>query len=106
MTRADANPITTVPTVWILYPVLTSIPVICVKIQNKLSLAWDATIDPAPMDRTTSALAIPSSKPNGSINGTINEAVVISATVDDPWAIRMVVEMMKGSRIPILASIR
>src|SRR4030042_1644295 len=55
------------------------------------------------MEDTTRALAIADSNPKDDINGVIRDAVVISATVDDPWAVFKAAAMIKGSQIPRLA---
>lgn len=73
------------------------------KTQKKLSFACETTIEPAPMERTTKAFATADSKPNGDISGVIKDAVVISATVEEPWAVFIAAEMMKGSQIPRFA---
>lgn len=76
---------------------------ICVTTQNILSLACETTIAPADMDDTTSALATGDSKPKVGINGNIKDAVVINATVDEPWAVFKAAAIIKGSQIPMLA---
>lgn len=61
-------------------------------------------MDPAPIDKTNNALAIPEVKPNDGISGDNIHAVVIIATVDDPCTVLIAAAMRKGSHIPSLAS--
>jgi hypothetical protein len=49
------------------------------------------------------ALAIPVSNPKDDINGDIKDAVVIIATVDDPWALFIAAAIINGSQMPRLA---
>jgi len=55
------------------------------------------------MDDTTNALATADSKPKDDINGVIKDAVVINATVDEPWAVFMAAAIINGSQMPRLA---
>ncbi len=71
-----------------------------------LSFACETTIEPAPIDWTTRALAIGDSKPKGDIKGLIRDAVVIRATVEEPWAVLMAAATMNGSQMPRFASDR
>lgn len=95
------DPITNVPVVCNLYPVFTSIPDICVMTQKKLSLAWETINEPDPIAITTIALSISLVNPNTGIKETIIDAVVIKATVEEPWADFNAAARIKGSQIPI-----
>src|SRR5690606_23458166 len=66
-------------TVWRRKPVLTSIPLICVTIQNMLSLACEAVMAPAPMVRTRSAFPAGEARPSEAAIGAMSEAVVMMA---------------------------
>ena len=85
--RAAKVPTTKVPKVYTLYPVFTSIPENWVNIQKPLSLAWETTMAPAPIADTTKALSISEVNPRVASKGAMIEAVVMRATVDDPWAV-------------------
>lgn len=78
------KPKTADPSVSNLYPCFTVILLICVITQKKLSLAWETTLEPAPIATTVIALSMGASKPREGIKGTIIDAVVIMATVEDP----------------------
>jgi hypothetical protein len=78
------NPMQIEPAVISLYPVFTSMPLIRVTTQKKLSLAWEATIDPAPIARTERARPIDESSLMDASMGARIEAVVMIATVEDP----------------------
>ena len=98
-----AHPKTSVPKLHILYPVLTSMPDICVSTQNKLSFAWETIIEPAPIDNITRAFDTPESKPSEDIKGARIDAVVTIATVDEPCAVLIEDTRMNGSQIPRFA---
>ncbi len=61
-----------------------SIPVNWVTTQKKLSFAWETTVDPDPMAKTTIVDQNGLSHPICPITGAMIEAVAIKATVDDP----------------------
>jgi hypothetical protein len=68
----------------------------CVTTQKKLSLACETTAEPAPIETTTIALAKSLSKPRPAIMGASMDAAVISATVDEPWAVLMAAASRNG----------
>src|SRR5690606_12105652 len=72
----------------------------CVTTQKKLSLACDTTAEPAPIATTTNADSKPPVKPSTSINGATMEAVVISATVEEPCAVLIAAAIKNGNQIP------
>ena len=74
------------------------IPLIWVTTQKKLSLAWETTMDPAPIEITNSALSISVANPRLPIIGNTMEAAVINATVDDPCASFMADAIKKGRK--------
>ena len=63
-------------------------------------MAWDATIDPAPIAITTKTLPSGDANPMVSIRGTMMEAVVIIATVLAPMLSLKIQAMMNGTKIP------
>lgn len=51
------------------------------------------------MASTASALAISVSKPNEGVNGATMVAVVIMATVEDPWAVFKMAAKINGKKM-------
>lgn len=92
-----------VPTLCVLLPWLIFKPESWVTAQKKLSLAWDMAIAPAPVAKTAKTLMDSESKPREPSNGATMEAVVIMATVDEPWAVFKEKAIKKGRKIPQLA---
>src|SRR5680860_442472 len=58
---------------------------------------------PAPIAATTSALSSSETKPMVTNRGAMMDAVVIRATVEEPWAVLIAAQSIKGSQIPRLA---
>jgi hypothetical protein len=69
-------------------------------------LAWLTTKDPAPIERTQSALSHSEITERSASNGATIDAVVINATVEDPWAVFIAAHKIKGKRSPQLFPIR
>ena len=74
-----ANPHSSVPRVWSLYPVFTFIPDIWVTTQKKLSFTWDTIIAPEQRAVTRIAFSRGETNPITPISGATMDAVVIDA---------------------------
>ena len=92
-----------VPKLWVLFPCLIERPESWVTAQKKLSLACEMAIAPAPIANTVNTFIVSESKPRLTKRGAMIEAVVIMATVDEPWAVFREKAIKKGRNIPQLA---
>lgn len=74
--------------------------------QKKLSFAWETAIAPAPVANTAKTLIVSESNPKVPRSGAMMEAVVIMATVEEPWAVFKEKAIRNGKNIPQLAPLK
>ena len=92
-----------VPRLWDKFPCLVLMPESCVTTQKAESLAWEMARAPAPIASVVKTFSISVSSPRGLSSGATMDAVVIMATVVDPWAHLSPNARRKGRKRPQLA---
>ena len=92
-----------VPRLWDRLPCLVVMPESCVTTQKAESLACEIARAPAPIASVVKTFKISVSSPRGLSSGATIEAVVIMATVVDPWAHLSPNARRKGRKMPQLA---
>ena len=92
-----------VPRLWDRLPCLVVMPESCVTTQKAESLACEIARAPAPIASVVKTFKISVSSPRGLSSGATIEAVVIMATVVDPWAHLSPNARRKGRKRPQLA---